>query len=177
MAEFDTVAIVGVGLIGGSIGLAVRERKLARQVIGIGRDEAKLANACRLGAIDAGTTVVGQRRRRGPAGRSFARRSTRSPILWARPAAVVGQSHADHRRRQHEGRASSERRSCCWSIAAMGRGSSAAIRWPAIIARASSCPRRFVRRSQSGGDADRAVAPGRRAWRSAGSGRAWGPRS
>ena len=56
MAEFDTVAIVGVGLIGGSIGLALRERKLARQVIGIGRDEAKLAAAFRLGAIDAHTT-------------------------------------------------------------------------------------------------------------------------
>jgi prephenate dehydrogenase len=56
MAEFDTVAIVGVGLIGGSIGLALRERKLARQVIGIGRDEAKLASAFRLGAIDAHTT-------------------------------------------------------------------------------------------------------------------------
>lgn len=58
MAEFDTVAIVGVGLIGGSIGLAVRERKLARQVIGIGRNEGNLAEARRLGAIDAGTTVL-----------------------------------------------------------------------------------------------------------------------
>ncbi len=58
MAEFDTVAIVGVGLIGGSIGLAVRERKLARQVIGIGRNEGNLAEARRLGAIDAGTTEL-----------------------------------------------------------------------------------------------------------------------
>lgn len=58
MAEFDTVAIVGVGLIGGSIGRAVRERKLARQVIGIGRDEEKLGRAKQLGAIDAGTTSI-----------------------------------------------------------------------------------------------------------------------
>lgn len=58
MAEFDTVAIIGVGLIGGSIGLAVRERKLARQVIGIGRNEENLAKAKRLGAIDAGTTAI-----------------------------------------------------------------------------------------------------------------------
>ncbi len=58
MAEFETVAIVGVGLIGGSIGLAMRERKLARQIIGIGRSEEKLATARRLGAIDAGTTVL-----------------------------------------------------------------------------------------------------------------------
>jgi prephenate dehydrogenase len=58
MVEFDTVAIVGVGLIGGSIGLAVRERKLAQRVIGIGRNEAKLEAAQQLGAIDAGTTVL-----------------------------------------------------------------------------------------------------------------------
>ena len=57
MAEFDTVAIVGVGLIGGSIGMAVRERKLARQVIGIGRNEGNLNAARRHGAIDVGTTV------------------------------------------------------------------------------------------------------------------------
>ena len=37
MAEYDTVAIVGVGLIGGSIGLALRERRLAQKIIGIGR--------------------------------------------------------------------------------------------------------------------------------------------
>jgi prephenate dehydrogenase len=55
MAEFDTVAIVGVGLIGGSIGRALRERKLAREVIGIGRREAGLKSAQELGAIDRGT--------------------------------------------------------------------------------------------------------------------------
>jgi prephenate dehydrogenase len=58
MAEFDTVTIVGVGLIGGSIGLAVRERKLAAQVIGVGRDDEKLDRAKRLGVIDAGTTNI-----------------------------------------------------------------------------------------------------------------------
>jgi prephenate dehydrogenase len=56
MAEFDTVAIVGVGLIGGSIGLALRERKLAREVVGIGRREARLGAAREHGAIDRGTT-------------------------------------------------------------------------------------------------------------------------
>src|SRR5262249_25542920 len=56
MAEFDQVAIVGVGLIGGSIGLALRERKLAGEVIGIRRREAALEAARKLGAIDRGTT-------------------------------------------------------------------------------------------------------------------------
>jgi prephenate dehydrogenase len=56
MADFENVAIVGVGLIGGSIGLALRERKLAGEVVGIGRREATLESAKKVGAIDRGTT-------------------------------------------------------------------------------------------------------------------------
>jgi prephenate dehydrogenase len=55
---FDTVAIVGVGLIGGSIGLALKERRLVRTVVGIGRSAASLRLAKRRGAIDRGTTQV-----------------------------------------------------------------------------------------------------------------------
>ncbi len=55
-SQWDTIAIVGVGLIGGSIGLAVRERGIARRVVGIGRREAALAEALRLGAVDAIST-------------------------------------------------------------------------------------------------------------------------
>lgn len=54
--RWDTVAIVGVGLIGGSIGLALRKRQLARRVIGIGRNAGSLRVAKRAGAIDTGTT-------------------------------------------------------------------------------------------------------------------------
>jgi prephenate dehydrogenase len=60
MAEFEKVAILGVGLIGGSIGLALRERKLAKEVVGIGRRESALAKANELGAIDRGTTSLAQ---------------------------------------------------------------------------------------------------------------------
>jgi prephenate dehydrogenase len=56
MAEYDTVAIVGVGLIGGSIGLALRERKLARRIVGIGRRQNSLDAARKIGAIDEGVT-------------------------------------------------------------------------------------------------------------------------
>ncbi|MEJ7639226.1 MAG: prephenate dehydrogenase/arogenate dehydrogenase family protein [Singulisphaera sp.] len=56
MDRLGTVAIVGVGLIGGSIGLALRELGLAERVMGIGRREANLAEAVRIGAIDAATT-------------------------------------------------------------------------------------------------------------------------
>ncbi|QDV37472.1 prephenate dehydrogenase [Tautonia plasticadhaerens] len=56
MQRYGTVAIVGVGLIGGSIGMAIRARGLADRVIGIGRDTDRLDEARGLGAIDEGTT-------------------------------------------------------------------------------------------------------------------------
>ncbi|MCX8053011.1 MAG: prephenate dehydrogenase [Armatimonadetes bacterium] len=49
---FDTVAVVGVGLIGGSLGMAAKKNSLASRVIGIGRSEQKLMRAKILGAID-----------------------------------------------------------------------------------------------------------------------------
>jgi prephenate dehydrogenase len=53
---FDSLAIVGVGLIGGSIGLAAKSRTATRHVIGIGRNPDTLARAKALGAIDEFTT-------------------------------------------------------------------------------------------------------------------------
>jgi prephenate dehydrogenase len=55
-----TVAIIGVGLIGGSIGLALRARGRADRVVGIGRDASKLEEARRLGAIDECSTDLAQ---------------------------------------------------------------------------------------------------------------------
>src|SRR5205807_421974 len=55
-----TVAIVGVGLIGGSVGLALRSRRRARRVVGVGRDASKLEEARRLGAIDAYSTGIAE---------------------------------------------------------------------------------------------------------------------
>ena len=52
MKPLSTVTIVGVGLIGGSIGLALRQRKLAGRVIGIGRRQESLRAARRVGAVD-----------------------------------------------------------------------------------------------------------------------------
>jgi prephenate dehydrogenase len=46
------IAIIGVGLIGGSLGLAIKERGLAERVTGIGRREESLKKALRLGAVD-----------------------------------------------------------------------------------------------------------------------------
>jgi len=50
-----TVAIVGIGLIGGSLGQALRRSKRYR-VLGIARRPSTLRDAKRLGAIDAGST-------------------------------------------------------------------------------------------------------------------------
>lgn len=47
-----TLAIFGVGLMGGSIGLAVKKKLLPWRVIGIGRNSARLALAKRKGALD-----------------------------------------------------------------------------------------------------------------------------
>ena len=58
LSRLGTVAIIGVGLIGGSIGLSTRARRLADRVVGIGRDRAKLAEAVTLGAIDEAVTEL-----------------------------------------------------------------------------------------------------------------------
>src|SRR5262245_14084319 len=49
-----TVTIVGAGLIGGSLGMALKERGLAGTVRGIGRQQASLDRARQVGAIDEG---------------------------------------------------------------------------------------------------------------------------
>jgi len=53
---FSRVAIIGVGLIGGSLGMALKNRRLAQSVVGIGREMARLETARSLGAIDDLTT-------------------------------------------------------------------------------------------------------------------------
>jgi prephenate dehydrogenase len=51
MKHLKNVAIVGVGLIGGSIGMALRQRNLADSVVGIGRRQISLRIARRVGAV------------------------------------------------------------------------------------------------------------------------------
>lgn len=56
MPRFNRVTIVGLGLIGGSLGMAIRRRRLAKQVVGVSRRPSTLRRAKRCGAIDLGTT-------------------------------------------------------------------------------------------------------------------------
>jgi prephenate dehydrogenase len=53
------LAIVGVGLIGGSIGLAARRTRQYQPILGIGRDPKSLDRARELGCIDEGLTDLG----------------------------------------------------------------------------------------------------------------------
>lgn len=56
MSEFQQISILGVGLIGGSIGLAAQKYQVAERVVGIGRKEEKLAQAQRQGCCTETTT-------------------------------------------------------------------------------------------------------------------------
>lgn len=49
---YKKVTIVGVGLMGGSLGMALKKAGLAKEVTGWGRNESKLKEAQSLGAID-----------------------------------------------------------------------------------------------------------------------------
>jgi prephenate dehydrogenase len=53
---FDSLTIVGVGLIGGSVGLAAKAKTATRHVLGVGRNPETLAKAKTLGVIDEFTT-------------------------------------------------------------------------------------------------------------------------
>src|SRR3989338_7054150 len=56
MTLFKQVTIVGLGLMGGSLGMAIRRRRLAATVVGLSRTSATLRRATQRGAIDVGTT-------------------------------------------------------------------------------------------------------------------------
>lgn len=52
MTRFNRITIIGVGLIGGSIGLAVKKKRLAKEVIGVFRRRSTAERALRHNAVD-----------------------------------------------------------------------------------------------------------------------------
>ncbi len=54
--RWNKITLVGVGLLGGSLGLAVKRRGLARQVAGYVRREASVQECAQAGAVDFATT-------------------------------------------------------------------------------------------------------------------------
>jgi prephenate dehydrogenase len=83
MKRWNTVAIVGVGLIGGSIGLALRKRKLAKEVVGIGRRRSSLAKALARGCVTKTSTSIS----RGVAGAEI--------VVICTPVELVAQQAAE----------------------------------------------------------------------------------
>jgi prephenate dehydrogenase len=55
MKRFEKVTIIGVGLIGGSIGLGIKKKGLAEEVVGVFRRSSTLKRALKCRAIDNGT--------------------------------------------------------------------------------------------------------------------------
>jgi len=55
---FKKITIIGTGLIGGSIGLAIKKKRLAKEVWGVARHKATLNVARRNGAVDKATLDV-----------------------------------------------------------------------------------------------------------------------
>jgi prephenate dehydrogenase len=53
---FQKISIIGVGLLGGSIGLAVKQRRFAREVAGFVRRKSSLKDCEKMGAVDYATT-------------------------------------------------------------------------------------------------------------------------
>ena len=54
--NFAQTIVVGVGLLGGSVGLAAKKAGVGGRIVGFGRSEAKLRRAVELGAVDAFAT-------------------------------------------------------------------------------------------------------------------------
>lgn len=57
-SNYGTVSIVGVGLIGASIGLALKQAGVVNKVLGVGRSKANLDQALSMGAIDGVVDLV-----------------------------------------------------------------------------------------------------------------------
>lgn len=51
---FKTVTVIGVGLLGGSLGLALKQRRMAETIRGVGHRQKSLDAALEIGAIDTG---------------------------------------------------------------------------------------------------------------------------
>lgn len=56
--QIDTLAIVGVGMLGGSVALAARKKGVARRLLGVDRDADALARACQSGIIDGSRSLA-----------------------------------------------------------------------------------------------------------------------
>ena len=80
----DRLCVVGLGLLGGSVARAVRERGLAREIVAVGRRASSLEPALRAGVVDRATTDLAA----GVAGTDFCLLATPVTALEGQLAAV-----------------------------------------------------------------------------------------
>ena len=60
MLQVDQVTIIGTGLLGTSIGLALRAAGFAGRIVGVGRRQATVEKACALGGVDRASTDLAE---------------------------------------------------------------------------------------------------------------------
>lgn len=58
MKLFDRVTVIGLGLIGGSLALAIREKKLAKEVVGVSRKKSTIDKAVKRGIVNSATLDI-----------------------------------------------------------------------------------------------------------------------
>ena len=59
MRLFNKVAVVGTGLVGGSLAISIKKKGLAGEVVGVSRHAKNIALAVKIGAIDRGSRELG----------------------------------------------------------------------------------------------------------------------
>jgi len=59
MRLFNKVAVVGTGLVGGSLAISIQKKGLAGEVVGVSRHAKNIALAVKIGAIDRGSRELG----------------------------------------------------------------------------------------------------------------------
>lgn len=92
--KFNRITIVGVGLIGGSIGLAVKKKHLAKEVVGVFRRNSTMMKALRKKAVDRATMDI----REGVKGADIIiiaspvysiPKLVREAMMYAKPGAII----------------------------------------------------------------------------------------
>ncbi len=163
MRTWDTLAVIGPGLIGGSIGLAALRQGVVSQVIGVGRSQTSLQTAMNRGVISNGTLdlAVGVREADLIV---VCTPVDEIPYYVERVAEACKPGGADHGRRQHQGRSGRPHRAGPLGEHRLG-GFGPLRRQPSPGGQRQAglglCPGRFVCRSGGRGHPN-AAKPGRR---------------
>jgi len=58
---FNEITIIGPGLIGSSLGLALRDLKIVKSIVGIDKSKKNLSDAVKIGSIDEGRKIIDSR--------------------------------------------------------------------------------------------------------------------